>query len=295
MMIEEGIRWAMALGWLIVYFLFYRKRKGDFSTEETETGRKNVFFKQKTAFYGQRLSFLGEGMENLILFSSPGLYRKKIQWMEILKGQGEGSKWVKKEDQKCGRDLFLLSAFIPLFLFWSPFAWITLIGIGLRYYASISFLKSQAIQEKRKVENEITNLLTGLVLSLRAGMLLDAAWKEIAQDKEGPLYEEMRRVSRLRKEGVGFNQAYLSFGERYQLDPLKDFNQLVIQNVELGGSELARGLDQLRRKESKEKINRLHKAADRAQEQMLLPGLLQFIGILLLLLVPLFKQNLFNF
>ena len=105
----------------------------------------------------------------------------------------------------------------------------------------------------------------------------------------------MRRVSRLRKEGVGFNQAYLSFGERYQLDPLKDFNQLVIQNVELGGSELARGLDQLRRKESKEKINRLHKAADRAQEQMLLPGLLQFIGILLLLLVPLFKQNLFNF
>lgn len=137
--------------------------------------------------------------------------------------------------------------------------------------------------------------MTGLVLSLRAGMLLDAAWKEIAQDKEGPLYEEMRRVSRLRKEGVGFNQAYLSFGERYQLDPLKDFNQLVIQNVELGGSELARGLDQLRRKESKEKINRLHKAADRAQEQMLLPGLLQFIGILLLLLVPLFKQNLFNF
>lgn len=294
MRIQEGIRWALAFAWLALFFNFFQEGARDFKREKKKKPQRGVFSLCRS-FFEEDLYFLGEGFVKKFPLSTPGLNRKKIQWMEVLRGQGEGLKGVREKEQICGRDLFLLSAFLPVLLFWSPFFWILIAFMGLRYYASTYLLKTQASREKKIVESQISDLLTGLVLSLRAGMLLDAAWMEVSQDKEGPLYEEMRRVSRMRKEGVGFNQAYLSFGGRYQLDILKDFSQLMIQNVELGGSELARGIDQLRRKETREKINRLNKEADRAQEQMLLPSLLQFIGILLLLIVPLFGQNRFYF
>lgn len=294
MKIQEGIRWALAFAWLALFFNFFREgeAKADFGREKNRKCPRGVFSLCRS-FFDEDLNFLGEGFVKIFPLTTPGLNRKKAQWMEVLRGQGEGPRGVREKERICGRDLFLLSGLLPVFLFWSPLFWILAASMGLRYYASIYLLKTQASREKKIVESQISDLLTGLVLSLRAGMLLDAAWMELSQNKEGPLYEEMRRVSRMRKEGVGFNQAYLSFGGRYQLDVLKDFSQLIIQNVELGGSELARGMDQLRRKETREKINRLNKEADRAQEQMLLPSLLQFIGILLLLIVPLFGQNRF--
>lgn len=287
---REIIRWSMALLWLALYIFFYRNYEKEEEKKE-EIDRKENSFLSFYYFLANKFSFLGVGFYRLLPISSPALDRKKLSWFEVLKGKGEGERWLELDKKNCARDIFLLAGLLPVFLFFSDLFWIILCFIALRYYASIYFLKTKANKEKEIVEREIQDLLAGLVLALRAGMILDRAWQEVSRNKSGPLFEEMRRVSQLRKEGIGFNQAYLSFADRYQIEILKDFNQLIIQNVELGGSELARGIDQLRRKESKAMINRMHKAADRAQEQMLLPSLLQFIGILLLLLVPLFSQT----
>ena len=90
--------------------------------------------------------------------------------------------------------------------------------------------------------------------------------------------------------GVMEIDAYRNFAERCNVKEVRKFTSLIIQNLNKGNEELAYFMKDLSDEMWEVKKNEVKQKGEKANSQLLLPMMMIFIGILLIIMVPIMQQ-----
>ena len=145
-------------------------------------------------------------------------------------------------------------------------------------------------QRSDELMNEFSEVVSKLALLTDAGMILREAWEEIAFSDEGTIYSEMQLAVDDMNNGVSDIEAVRRFGNRCMLPEIKKFTSTLIQGMSKGNRELSVVLT----KQSSEvwdlKRQLVKRKGETAQSKLLIPMVLMFIGILIMVIVPIFSN-----
>lgn len=280
----------MMILWLIFYFLSFKRNRNrviniyKLDKEVRKNFSRNITF---NSFIDQ-FNFLG--FELFKLFgeaSAKEIEKIEIYWEMLNPASREKNGLNRLYDAISKyRDMFLILAITP-FVLTNHILLFVLIGIVfLRYYYSFYRIKREASKLQKQVQLSILPVINRMVLSIRAGSLLQEAWEDTAKSNDGPLFKEMLRVEKLVSEGHSIKDAYREFGKSFRIESLKDMTGILLDSLSLGSIKLCEELETLREREVNRAKRALKQEADRAQEKMIFPGILLFVAILILVMAP---------
>lgn len=146
--------------------------------------------------------------------------------------------------------------------------------------------------DKRHEEmlEDYPELLSQLTLLINAGMIVKEAWDKVAKSSERPLYKEMQEASIEMQNGVSELDAIYNYSQRCSIKEVRKFASVLIQNLQKGGSELAESLKRMTTESWDEKKENAKRKGELASQKLLLPVMLMFIGILIMIIVPIFTN-----
>lgn len=137
---------------------------------------------------------------------------------------------------------------------------------------------------------DFPNAISKLALLTNAGMILKEAWEVTAYTGTGPLYDEMKKVIIDMANGYTEIEAYTEFGNRCMIAEIRKFTSTIVQGITKGNRELVLML----RKQSSEvwesRKHQVRQLGAKASSKLLFPICIMFIGILIMIMVPIFAN-----
>lgn len=147
-------------------------------------------------------------------------------------------------------------------------------------------VQDKLTERREEILMDLPQVLSKLTLLVNSGMVLRDAWARTAITGERALYREMQEASLRIANGEMEIEAYRRFAENCHVKEVRKFAGLVIQNLETGNEELAGYLKDMSAEMWELKKNEVKRKGEKANSKPLFPVLLIFIGILLMILVP---------
>lgn len=147
-------------------------------------------------------------------------------------------------------------------------------------------LQDKITERRREILMDLPQVLSKLTLLVNSGMVLRDAWKRTAFTGKRVLYKEMQNTTLEIENGVMEIEAYKNFADRCSIKEVRKFTSLVIQNIQKGNEELAYFLSEMADEMWEMKKNEVKQKGEKANTKLLFPILLIFIGILMIVLVP---------
>ena len=135
-------------------------------------------------------------------------------------------------------------------------------------------------------------MLTEMSLMVSVGITASESFERVSRSSNGLLFLEMRRVTESVQNGMPVDEALDNFCTRAPLREVKKFVSLYKQNLTKGGPDFPRNLSEMAAAAWTDRKNAARAEGELAEQKLLLPTLLMFVGILLMIIVPAF-QNLF--
>lgn len=215
---------------------------------------------------------------------------KKLKYMENIYGNGSREKFEATENS-CFMVTALSIILLPIYIFHNSFLIFAVLGLNFIVFAQDFYKqKSEADKAVREAKAQLSEMLMRIILAMEAGMIFANAWEEVAFSEDGRLFTEMRAVLIRRKNGKSLSASFQDFAFQYHLDVTKEISDIVLQNIENGGNELVIQFKRIY-KENFENIRRNQETEHEvAMQKMLLPSLLIFLGIMILVIVPLLSS-----
>lgn len=280
------IRIPLSIGFFILWLFYYGK-----AYRHTRSCRQaGIFHSRSTVdFWLATWDFLGAYWMKRLGWTTESVSNQK-KWRQLCRivGRKQATAVLQQQTQTLYRDVCLLCGVETALLFHSIGG--GMLGISLLLLRIISDKKRRmraARQHTNRFLADLPDVLTNLLLTLEAGLVLDQAWAAVEKMGEGPLYREMGRVRQLRESGWGYVQSYRDFGKEPDMAVLRELGSYLATNVEKGGGDLVENIDRLRRELFVQRSRAYRRQAQWMAQQMLFPALVLFIGILLLVLLPL--------
>ena len=112
----------------------------------------------------------------------------------------------------------------------------------------------------------------------------------VADDNEGLLYQEMRNTAMELSNGIQEIEAYKAFGERCSIKSLKKFSTMMIQNLQKGSKEVVIFLKDMSNEAWEEKKHEVKRKGEKASSKLIMPIGLIFLGVMILIIVPMFAS-----
>ena len=159
---------------------------------------------------------------------------------------------------------------------------------ALSYYY---FGKSTAKRISRRSDKmlmDFSEVISKLALLTNAGMILREAWEEVAYTGEGALYDEMQKCVEDMRNGESEVDALFKFGVRCIIPEIKKFTSTLVQGLTKGNSELAFSLKEQSKEVWDAKKQSTKRLGEKAASKLLIPICIMFIGILIMIIVPIF-------
>ena len=116
------------------------------------------------------------------------------------------------------------------------------------------------------------------------------AWAKVAYTGESELYQEMQRVVVNMENGMSEIDAYTEFGTRCTAPEIKKFTSTIIQGLVKGNRELVEMIKQQSREIWDSKRHRVKQQGEKAASKLLIPICIMFVGILIMIIVPIFAN-----
>ena len=160
---------------------------------------------------------------------------------------------------------------------------------GAAYYYYGTTLGEKIQKRQDTMLEEFATLVSKLALLVNAGMILHDAWIKVSSSGEGELYDEMRTSVEEMRNGIPEKDAVYSFGQRCMLPEVKKFSSTLIQGMERGSAELCSMLTAQSKEVWMLKQQIMRRKGEKANSKLLIPILLVFIGILIMVIVPIFS------
>ncbi len=117
--------------------------------------------------------------------------------------------------------------------YWDPMLSFILFSIFLIYAFTIPFIFMELRIED--IEKELPDVLFTLATTVRAGGSLEMALKDAYDVSKGPIKEELRKTIKEMREGMTFEEAFHSFGERCRSKVVKRTCSIIVTAKKSGG------------------------------------------------------------
>lgn len=150
-------------------------------------------------------------------------------------------------------------------------------------YDNVNVIVNKRAEE---IERTFPQAVSKLTLLTVAGMEVNQAWKLTSVSGTGTLYDEMKRVLVDLDNNVSPMEAYSKFLSRCNNKYTTKLATAIIQNISKGNAEIVRMLRSLNEESWMEHKHNARRMGDRIQSRLLIPTILMFIGILILVIVP---------
>lgn len=161
-------------------------------------------------------------------------------------------------------------------------------GVAYYYYGQ---MVSRKIEERsEELLSDFSEIVSELALLTNAGMVLREAWETVAVKGNSAIYLEMKRVVQEIHNGMSEREAYYRFGVRCIIPEIKKFTSTILQGMTKGNQELGNMLQEQSSVIWKQKKQSVEQLAQTAETKLLLPMGIMFIGILVLIVVPIFSN-----
>ena len=219
--------------------------------------------------------------------------RRKIQKFQILYGEKYGEYYY-RVNLASQYTIFLLVLAVGLLLAVLTKTAIMVIiaiaaAIALAYYFE-TLLTDQTKARLQSIDADFSEMLSTLALLVNAGMILREAWEKTSSMKDGTLYDEMRIAVQNMANGMGEAEAYVEFAHRCDSTQVTKFISTLIQNTAKGNAELTLLLQEFAREAWNEKKEHARQQGEAASGKLLIPIGLMFIGLLVMICLPIFSN-----
>lgn len=138
---------------------------------------------------------------------------------------------------------------------------------------------------------DLPQALSKMALLINSGMVMREAWTKVSQTGERALYQEMRIASGEMANGASDLEAFRNFADRCSVRAIRKVTSTLVQNLQKGNRELAYFLEEMSREMWEEKKNMVRQKGETAGTKLLIPIAMIFIGILVLIIVPIFMNG----
>lgn len=167
---------------------------------------------------------------------------------------------------------------------------IGLVFSALAYYYFGAETGKRIQKRSDELLRDFSEVVSKLALLSNAGMILREAWQEVASAGTATIYKEMRLAVDEMNNGVSEVDAIYNFGSRCIIPEIKKFTSTIIQGLTKGNSELS-GMMQNQSKEVWQlKKQLVRREGEKAASKLLIPICIMFLGILIMILVPIFTN-----
>lgn len=161
---------------------------------------------------------------------------------------------------------------------------------GVVYYYYGNSMKDKIQQREEELLSDFSEVVSKLALLVNSGMILSEAWERTAYSGDSTIYTEMRKSVEGIRNGTSTADALLLFGQRCMLPEIKKFASTLIQGISQGNSELAASLTQQSKEVWEMKRQLVRRKGELANNKLLIPMCVSFVGILIMIMVPIFSN-----
>ncbi|MBU3112340.1 type II secretion system F family protein [Clostridium lacusfryxellense] len=140
------------------------------------------------------------------------------------------------------------------------------------------------------IDRDLPNIISKLTLLVNAGMILSEAWIKVSTTGNSTIYEEMRKTTMEIQNGTSEIEAYMNFSDRCMKMEVTKFISTLVQNITKGNKELVTYLKDQTKISWEEKKHNVRRQGEKASSKLLIPISITFIGILIMIVVPIFAN-----
>lgn len=142
-------------------------------------------------------------------------------------------------------------------------------------------------QRKEEIEHDFPQLVSQMTLLVIAGMEVNKAWNISSKGGNGTLYIEMSRVNVDLENNVPPMEAYGKFITRCSNKYTTKLATAIMQNLTKGNAEIANVFYRLNEESWSEYRHNARRMSERVSSKLFIPTMLMFVGILIMVIVPL--------
>lgn len=158
---------------------------------------------------------------------------------------------------------------------------------GFAYYYYGTMLDDKLKKREEEMIGEFSEIVSELALMANAGMILRDAWWKVAYSGESQIHKEMQAACVEMNNGRSESEALFAFGQRCRLFEIKKFATTLIQGISKGNADLAEMLKRQNKEVWNAKQQSVRRQGELANSKLLIPIFMVFIGILIMILIPL--------
>lgn len=164
-----------------------------------------------------------------------------------------------------------------------------LMGVLGVVYRRVS-LNDQMVDRETRLLSEFPTVVSKMTLLVGAGLTMRDAWRQIATSGEGLIYQEMRLVVADKDNGRTDEEAYGDFGKRCGQKDIRKFAISIIQNIQKGNAQQIEFLKDMSDEMWEVKKKLVKKKVEDTKSLLLIPTFMVFIGILIMVMGPMFAS-----
>lgn len=161
---------------------------------------------------------------------------------------------------------------------------------GLAYYYYGNAAEKKIEKRSEEMLSDFSEVVSKLALLTNAGMILREAWESIAYTGKSSLYLEMQKAVVDMNNGMAEIDAIFQFGTRCIIPEIKKFASTMVQGITKGNSELAVMLMVQSKEVWAMKKQNVRRQGEKAASKLLIPICIMFIGVLIMIIVPIFSN-----
>ncbi|MFI3170045.1 MAG: type II secretion system F family protein [Faecalibacterium sp.] len=165
-----------------------------------------------------------------------------------------------------------------------------LLFIWAAYYYYHTQPGKKIVERSESILIDFSGMVSKLALLVSAGMILREAWEKVSETGDTPLYLEMQKSVIDMKNGFSEQDAIFGFGQRCMTVESKKFASTIIQGVSKGNSELVVMLQNQSKEMWEMKKQLVRRQGELANTKLIVPACITFIGILIMVVVPIFAN-----
>jgi tight adherence protein C len=155
---------------------------------------------------------------------------------------------------------------------------------ALGWFGPDLWLYQTAYNRSERIQNELSNALDLLTISVEAGLAFDAALAQVARSTEGPLAKEFFRVLQEMQIGTGRLDALRALADRTDVEELRIFVGAMVQ-AESFGIPIANVLRIQSRELRVKRSQRAEEAAQKVPVKILFPLILCILPVLFIVAI----------
>lgn len=279
--IFAGIGTAFVLLWIELFFRY--SRSYDDYLDSVEKGQYML----------PQLFFIGFGFIKQFNIDTYGKYAlSRIQLFSELKGERYSRYYFMVNF--AGQFTYILTV-LPIGFLMAAIAdpilafLFILVGIVLAFYLDYD-IKNKVEKRREDIMVSFPHVLSKMSLLINAGMPLHDVVGKLAYAKEETLYTEFGIMQDEIRNGISERVAMQNLADRCGIQEIRKFSSIMIQNMEKGSSEMAKSLTEMADNVWRDRKNSVRQLGEKASAKLMLPIMMIFIGIMVMVLVPMFSS-----